>query len=82
MNSKKRPFIMSTVTRTQSTPCYMPECEDAPTALADLRERVKEEGSIAEVARKVDMPRAWLSRVLSPKTGRKLKEVANLIDDD
>jgi len=81
MKMSNPPFT-ETVTRTKANPCYMEKCEDAPTALADLRERVKEEGSIAEVARKVDMPRAWLSRVLSPKTGRKLKEVANLIDDD
>jgi DNA-binding phage protein len=60
----------------------MNQHEDVPAALADLREQVKQKGSIAEVARAVDMPRAWLSRVLSPKTGRKLKEVANLIDDD
>jgi len=60
----------------------MEKCEDVPAALAKLREQVKKEGSIAEVARAVDMPRAWLSRVLSPKTGRKLEEVANLIDDD
>jgi len=73
---------MDTVTRTQAKPCYMEKCEDVPAALADLREQVKQEGSIAEVARAVDMPRAWLSRVLSPKTGRKLEEVANLIDDD
>jgi len=59
----------------------MPECEDAPTALQDLRNRVKEKGSIAEVARAVDMPRAWLSRVLSPKTGRKLEEVEEVIRD-
>jgi len=60
----------------------MEKCEDAPTALADLRERVKQEGSIAEVARAVGMPRAWLSRVLSPKTRRKLEEVASIVDDD
>jgi DNA-binding phage protein len=72
---------MDAVTRTQSTPCYMPECEDAPTALQDLRNRVKQKGSIAEVARAVDMPRAWLSRVLSPKTGRKLEEVEEVIRD-
>jgi len=60
----------------------MNQHEDISAALADLREQVKEKGSIAEVARKVDMPRAWLSRVLSPKTGRKHKEVANLIDGD
>lgn len=59
----------------------MEKCEDAPTALADLRERVKQEGSIAEVARAVGMPRAWLSRVLSPKTGRKLEEVEEVIRD-
>jgi len=59
----------------------MEKCEDAPTVLAKLREQVKQEGSIAEVARAVDMPRAWLSRVLSPKTGRKLEEVEEVIRD-
>jgi DNA-binding phage protein len=60
----------------------MNQHEDISAALADLREQVKEKGSIAEAARAVGMPRAWLSRVLSPKTGRKLKEVASIVDDD
>lgn len=72
---------MDAVTRTKTIVCYMPECEDVPTALQDLRTRVKQKGSIAEVARAVDMPRAWLSRVLSPKTGRKLEEVEEVIRD-
>jgi DNA-binding phage protein len=59
----------------------MEKCEDAPTALQNLRNRVKEKGSIAEVARAVDMPRAWLSRVLSPKTAIKLEEVEEEIRD-
>jgi DNA-binding phage protein len=60
----------------------MNECEDASTALADLRNRVKKHGSIAETARAVGMSRSWLSRVLSPKTGEKLKEVSELVDKD
>jgi len=75
------PPFTGTVTRTKANPCYMEKREDAPTALQDLRNRVKQKGSIAEVARAVDMPRAWLSRVLSPKTGRKLEEVEEVIRD-
>jgi DNA-binding phage protein len=59
----------------------MNDYEDLPTALGDLRRRVKEKGSIAEVARAVGMPRAWLSRVLSPKTASKLEEVEEVVSD-
>jgi len=51
-------------------------------ALGNLRRRVKEKDSIAAVARAVDMPRAWLSRVLSPKTQAKLREVEEHLSSD
>jgi transcriptional regulator of acetoin/glycerol metabolism len=55
-----------------------------PTAdsLRDLRKRVKEQkGSVAEMARELDMPRTALSRVLGPKTIDKIAEVEQILTD-
>lgn len=54
---------------------------DIPTELSSLRNKIKQSSSIAEVAREVDMERAWLSRVLSPKTQDKLTEVRRVVED-
>jgi DNA-binding phage protein len=61
----------------------MPKCQDnVATELQDLRTEIKDHSSIAEVAREVGMQREWLSRVLSPRTQRKIEQIRVLLDAD
>lgn len=67
----------------QQSFCYMPQAQESVSeSLEELRSRVKQSSSIASLARKVDMQRAWLSRVLSPKTQQKIKEVEERLEED
>lgn len=57
------------------------DTESVSEKLRSLRTEIKSQGTIAEMARSVNMSREWLSRVVSPKTARKLEEVEEVLND-